>query len=190
MTVTLGFDFRPNCIVSYLHVISKEVRLRKVTYLAQVHRTGGKRLWHNLNNASLFRHYFPESKYCILIWFWASLMAQIVKNLPTMQETWVWSLCWEDPLKEGMATHSSILAWRIPMDRRAWWATVQGSQRIRHDWATKHSMLGNYKFRHDIYDSYQVKGSKYTHEQISLMFLYANTTGSWNNYYCKNKLAA
>ena len=41
-----------------------------------------------------------------------------------MQETWVRSLDWEDPLEEVMATHSSILAWRIPMDRRAWWATV------------------------------------------------------------------
>ena len=37
---------------------------------------------------------------------------------------WVWSLDWEDPLKEGMATHSSILAWRNPMDRGTWWATV------------------------------------------------------------------
>ena len=45
---------------------------------------------------------------------WASLGAQTVKNLPTTQETWVRSLDWEDPLEEGMATHSSILAWRIP----------------------------------------------------------------------------
>ena len=44
----------------------------------------------------------------------ASLVAQLVKNLPTMQETWVWSLGWEDPLEKGMATHSSTLAWRIP----------------------------------------------------------------------------
>ena len=44
----------------------------------------------------------------------ASLVAQLVKNLPAMQETWVWSLGWEDPLEKGMATHSSILAWRIP----------------------------------------------------------------------------
>ena len=44
----------------------------------------------------------------------ASLVAQLVKNLPVMQETWVQSLGWEDPLGEGMATHSSILAWRIP----------------------------------------------------------------------------
>ena len=43
-----------------------------------------------------------------------------------MQETWVWSLGWEDPLEKGMATHSSILAWRIPMDREAWQATVHG----------------------------------------------------------------
>ena len=45
---------------------------------------------------------------------WASLVAQLVKNLPAMQETWVWSLGWEDALKKGKATHSSILAWRIP----------------------------------------------------------------------------
>ena len=48
----------------------------------------------------------------------------MVKNLPAMQETWVRSLGWEDPLEEGIATHSSILAWRIPMDRGAWRATV------------------------------------------------------------------
>ena len=53
-------------------------------------------------------------------------MAQLVKNLPEMQETWVRSLGWEDPLEEGMATHSSILACRIPMDRGAWRATVHG----------------------------------------------------------------
>ena len=46
-----------------------------------------------------------------------------------MWETWVQSLSWEDPLEEDMATYSSILAWRIPMDRGAWWATVHGSQR-------------------------------------------------------------
>ena len=55
----------------------------------------------------------------------SSLVVQTVKNLPAVQ-TWVQSLGWEDPLEEGMATHSSILAWRIPMDREAWWATVHG----------------------------------------------------------------
>ena len=57
---------------------------------------------------------------------WASLVDQLVKNPPAMQETWVRSLGWEDPLEEEMATHSSILAWRIPMDRGAWGATIHG----------------------------------------------------------------
>ena len=52
--------------------------------------------------------------------YWASLAAQTVKNSPAMQETWVQYLGWEDPLEEGMATHSSILVWRIPKDRGAW----------------------------------------------------------------------
>ena len=53
-------------------------------------------------------------------------MAQTVKNLPAMQETQVRYLGQEDPLQKGMAIHSSILAWKNPMDRRAWWATVYG----------------------------------------------------------------
>ena len=54
----------------------------------------------------------------------ASLVAQMVKNPPVMWETWARSLSWEDALEEGMGTHSSVLAWRIPMDRGAWQATV------------------------------------------------------------------
>ena len=50
---------------------------------------------------------------------WASLVAQLVKNLPVMWKTWVRSLGWEDPLEESMATHTTILAWRIPMDKRS-----------------------------------------------------------------------
>ena len=50
----------------------------------------------------------------------AFLVAQMIKNLPSMQQTWVQSLSWEGPLEKGMAPHSSILAWRIPMDRGAW----------------------------------------------------------------------
>ena len=50
----------------------------------------------------------------------------MVKNLPAMQETWVLSLLWEDPLGEGHGNHCNILAWRILMDRGAWWATVHG----------------------------------------------------------------
>ena len=58
-------------------------------------------------------------------------MARLVKNLPAMQETWVRSLCWEDPLEKGNATHSSILAWRIP-----WTVKSMGSQRVGYDSAT------------------------------------------------------
>ena len=60
---------------------------------------------------------------------WASLVVQTVKNLPAMRETRIRSLRWEDPLEEGMATPSSILAWRIAMDRGSWLATVHGVTR-------------------------------------------------------------
>ena len=53
-------------------------------------------------------------------------MAQTVKHPPAMQETWLQSLSWEDPLEEGMATHSSILAWTVSMDRKAWQAIIHG----------------------------------------------------------------
>ena len=56
----------------------------------------------------------------------SSPVAQTIKTLLTMHETWITSLGWEDPLEEGMAAHSSILAWRIPKDRGAGWATIHG----------------------------------------------------------------
>ena len=71
--------------------------------------------------------------------FMASLVSQMAKNLPAVWETWVWSLGWEDSLEEGMATHSSVPAWSIPMDRGAWRASVHGVTKSRHDWVTKHS---------------------------------------------------
>ena len=69
---------------------------------------------------------------------WASLVAQMIKSPSAMWEIWVQSLGREDPLKEGMATHSIILAWRIPTDRGAWQATVHG---VAKSWTrlTKHS---------------------------------------------------
>ena len=57
---------------------------------------------------------------------WISLVAQKVKNPPALRETWVWSLGWKIPWRGGMTTHSSFLAWRIPMDRGAWQATDCG----------------------------------------------------------------
>ena len=77
------------------------------------------------------------------IWSWASLLAQKVKNLPEMQETWVWSLDRDDPLEEGMATHSSILAWRIPWTEEPGGLQSVGSQRVRHGWMTEHSMYNH-----------------------------------------------
>ena len=60
-------------------------------------------------------------------------VAQMVKNLPVRQETRVRSLGWEVPLEKGMATHSSILAWRIPWTEKPWGLQFVGSQRVRHD---------------------------------------------------------
>ena len=64
---------------------------------------------------------------------WASLVAQMVKNSPAVQETWVQSMGWEDPLENGRATHSSILAWRIPRTEEPGWLQSMRWQRVGHD---------------------------------------------------------
>ena len=66
-----------------------------------------------------------------LQYFWVSLVVQM--NAPAMLETWVRSLGWEHPLEEGMTTHSSILPWRIPMDRGAGVLQSMGSQAVEYD---------------------------------------------------------
>ena len=63
----------------------------------------------------------------------SSLVAQSVKNLPAVQETWVQSLVWEDPLEKEMATHSSILAWKISWTEEPGGLQSMGSQRVGHD---------------------------------------------------------
>ena len=65
--------------------------------------------------------------------FWASLMAQMVKNLPATKANWVQSLGREDPLEKGMATHSSILTWEIPWTEEPGWLQCMGSQRVAHE---------------------------------------------------------
>ena len=75
-------------------------------------------------------HPLPETETGIIN---PSLVAQIVKNPPAMGETWVRSLGWEDPLEEGMATHSSILAWRTPWPEKPGGLQSMGLQRVRHD---------------------------------------------------------
>ena len=96
----------------------------------------------------------------------ASLVAQTVKNTSAMQETWVRSLGWEDPLEEGMASHSNIFAWRIPMDRGAWRATTTGSQKVRHDWTTKHGTA------HTLQNDYHNKSNKICHHSYWLYSLH------------------
>ena len=76
---------------------------------------------------------------------WASLVAQTVKNLPAMQETWVRSLGWEEPLEEEMATHSISLPGESPQTEKPGRLQSMGLQRVRHDLATEnaHNLLTN-----------------------------------------------
>ena len=91
----------------------------------------------------------------------ASLAPQLVKNPPAIQETLVLFLGWEDPLEGGMATHSSILAWRIPWTEGPCWLQSMGSLRVVHDWVTKHSTA------HDVHHNFHF----YVVEFISVLFL-------------------
>ena len=61
------------------------------------------------------------------------MVAQLVKNPPAMRETWIRSLGWDDPLEKGIATYSSVLAWRIPWTEEPGRLQFMGSQRVRHD---------------------------------------------------------
>ena len=72
---------------------------------------------------------------------WASLVAQRVKRLPTMRETWVRSLGQEDPLEKAMAPHSSTLAWKTPWTEKPGRLQSMGSPRVGHDWATSLSLF-------------------------------------------------
>ena len=73
---------------------------------------------------------------CELRCNWASLVGQVVKKLPAMQETWVGSLGWEEPLAKGMVTPSSILAWKIPWTGDPQELQIKGLQRVWKDWVT------------------------------------------------------
>ena len=75
---------------------------------------------------------------------WASLVSQLVKNLPAMQETWAQSPDWEDPLEKEMATHSSTLAWRIPWTEEPDRLQSTGSKRVGHDCVTNFNFSNQY----------------------------------------------
>ena len=111
---------------------------------------------------------------------WASLVAQLVENQPAMRETWLRSLGWEDPLEKGKATHSSILAWRIP-----WTIWSMGSQRVEHfhfqsidNWIqTKHECIRS-KVNNDYeYGYYTATGSMV----IKIQYIYLLRKYSWKN---------
>ena len=76
-----------------------------------------------------------------------SLVAQMGKHLPTMRETWVQSLSWEDPLEKEMATHSITLAWKIPWTEKPGRLLSMASQRFGHDWATSLSYIYLYMYK-------------------------------------------
>ena len=92
-------------------VIVGEPRLRKIIHGQRVHSYPASVEWSLFLSVTFL---LQQSFYLLPFFLWASLVAQLVKNPPAMRETWVQSLSWDDPLEEGMATHSSIVSWRIP----------------------------------------------------------------------------
>ena len=87
-------------------------------------------------------HHFLPRPTCKVFLSWASLVAQMVNNLPAMQETQVWSLGQEDSLEKGMSIHTSILAWRISWRKESGRLQSIGSQRVGHNWVTTIFMEG------------------------------------------------
>ena len=120
------YSIRPiimKCRYSYFKIIILNPLPDTDIYLFPFSSSLGKVFWSSFFPFSLFR-------------LWASIVAQSVKNLPAVQETQVWSLGWEDPLEKEMATHSSILAWKISWTQEPGGMQSMGSQRVGHDWVT------------------------------------------------------
>ena len=99
-----------------------------------------------------------------------SLMAQRVKRLPAMLETRVRSLGWEDPLKKEMATHSSILTWKIPWIEEPGRLQSMGSQRVWHDWATSLTLKSKNIPHHHHCPAKQAKKLSKTYDEIDLKY--------------------
>ena len=99
---------------------------------------------------------------------WASLVAEMVKNLPAMQKTRVWSLVQEDPLEKRMATHSSILAWRIPWTEEPGGVQFMSMPRVGHNWATN---TFTFNVRFNIMDIFLVSAA---YKLMHMDFYYLN----------------
>ena len=111
--------------------ISKKYNIKDKVFLVMIisliHCLSGPEyppFWHGQSTPRVVRAFILFNKFLDVLR--ASWVAHIVKNPPAVLETWVRSLSWEDPVKEGMATHSSTFAWRIPVNRGPWQAAVYG----------------------------------------------------------------
>ena len=121
------------------------------TYWLNPQNSAGKEFTCNAEDPSLIPGWVRSTGEAIgypLQYSWASLVAQLVKNPPAMLEAWVWSLGWEDPLEKGKATHSSILAWRVP------W--TMGWQRVRHNWVTCTFTLNYFELVLSVFQVYYI----------------------------------
>ena len=103
-----------------------------------------------------------------------SLVAQTVKHLPTMRETRLWSLGWEDPLEKEMATYSSTLAWKIPWMKERGKPQPMGSQRVWHDWATSLSLSCTSRIFRCCSSRYSAPGMGCRHPGVWLSFWMMN----------------
>ena len=108
-----------------------------------------------------------------------SLVAQMVKKLPTMRETWLWSLSREDLLEKGLATHSSILAWRIPWTEEPGGLQTVGSQRVRYDWGTN-----SFSFTRFHWDRQSMK------LDVSGWIVYENSLYCSCHFFCKFEIVS
>ena len=112
----------------------------------------------------------------------AFLVAQIVKNLPVMQETWVWSLGRADPLEKGMAPHCSILAWRIPWTEEPGGLQSIASQRVRYNWATSTFTKVTWKLLYPQYSPHFFLNSLCHHTPSSYRKAAPEARPSWGSF--------
>ena len=165
--------------------ITSSGRLFKVLYMRRTLSSGSQEYQSSLATL-LVKHWAGALEYIFAGWkdkrqseqqptlilSGASLVAQLVKNPPAMQEAWVWSLGQEDPLEKDTATHSGILAWRIPVDLGAWRATAHGVTRVRHDLAIKTPPYPLQFFKSSLFSSRNPAMTTPAHWSASLPLLY------------------
>ena len=128
-------------LIRWIYYLLINLHLLSSTNIASIFPT--------VSHSDMGYHYF-RVKWCFKLYYspvsclQASLVGQLVKNLPEVQETQVWSLGWEDHLEKEMATHSTILAWKISETEEPGGLQSMGSQRVRHDWATNTHFMSTF----------------------------------------------